>query len=163
MAVPSLLLAGAPLIVAVGATLLTATVLVSLPTPPSSSVTVSVTTYEPLSSGVKLKLDVLPEASALPFLVTDQAYVNVSAVPGSVTELVRLIGVPSLLLAGAPTMAAVGLTLLTATVLASVPTPPSSSVTVSVTTYEPLSSGVKLKALELPVAYGLPFLVTPHW
>ncbi len=51
---------------------------------------------------MKLKVASLPEAKALPFLVTLQAKVKVSAVPGSVTELLRLIAVPSGLLAGAP-------------------------------------------------------------
>jgi hypothetical protein len=40
--------------------------------------------------------------------------------------------------------------------------PPSPSVTVSETTYEPSSSGVKPNELSLPVAYAEPFFVTLH-
>jgi hypothetical protein len=112
-----------------------------------------------LSSGVKLKSAVEPEAKALPFFVTDHAYVNVSAEPGSVTLLVRLIAAPSGLDAGAPLRVAVGFTLATEMVLASPPTAPSSSVTVSVTMYSPLSSGVKVNVDALPAAKGEPSLV----
>ena len=45
-----------------GATLVTAMLLEVEPTPPSLSVAVRVTTYVPLSSGVKLKLAPVPEA-----------------------------------------------------------------------------------------------------
>src|SRR5207302_1794379 len=73
MAAPSGLLAGAPPMTGVGATLVTAMVLVSVPAPPSLSVAVRVTPYRPLSSGVKVNEAAPPEAKAAPFFVTLQA------------------------------------------------------------------------------------------
>jgi hypothetical protein len=64
-----------------------------------------------LSSGVKLTAEPVPDAKALPFLVTSQARVKpalVSAVLGSVAEPVRLMGVPSRLDAGEALRPAVG-------------------------------------------------------
>jgi hypothetical protein len=71
------------------------------------------TTYVPVSLGVKLKAVPLPEAYALPFLVTDQASVKVSPGIGVVAEPVKAMAVPSGLLAGAPVMLGVGATLFT--------------------------------------------------
>ena len=67
-AVPSGELPGAPVIVAVGATLVTAMVAVAVPTPVSSSVTVSVATYVPLSLGMKVIPELLPVAYCTPSL-----------------------------------------------------------------------------------------------
>jgi hypothetical protein len=78
-----------------GATLETPIDWLALPTPRSSSVTVRLSTYEPLSSGVKLKFAAAPLANGAPFFVTLQAYVNVSSAPGSVTRLVARTAVPS--------------------------------------------------------------------
>ena len=64
--------------------------------------------------------------------LTDQAYVNPAAVStelGSVTELPRLIGVPSGLLVRAPVIEAVGATLLTLITLLVEPVFPAESVT----------------------------------
>ena len=87
--------------------------------------------------------------------LTDQAYVNPAAVStelGSVTELPRLIGVPSRLLVKAPVIEAVGATLVTViTSVAGVLVAPSLSSAVNVTVYVPLSSGVKLKLAPLPL------------
>src|SRR4051794_34358564 len=95
MAVPSTDVAGAPPMLAVGATLVTVMVFVSVPTSRSSSVTWRVTTYEPLSFGVNANAAPLPVVKVTPFFLTVHAYSNVSAEPGSLTELVRAIGVPS--------------------------------------------------------------------
>jgi hypothetical protein len=137
IAVPSGLVAGAPVIVAVGLTFVTVIVFESLPDPPSLSVAVTLTTYVPLSSGVKLKLAPDPDAKGLPFFVTLQLRVKpavVSAELGSVTLLPSEIAVPSGLFAGAPVIAAVGATLLTvnAKVVWAVPPWPSFAVTVTV-------------------------------
>src|SRR3989442_739676 len=101
--VPSGPCAGALVIVAVGATLVTVMVLLSVPIPWSLSSAVSDTAYVPLSFGVKLKLAPLPVANGLPFFVTLHVPVNpadVSTALGSVTVLPRLIAAPSGLLAG---------------------------------------------------------------
>src|SRR5439155_22631734 len=98
----------------------------------------------------------------LRFVMTPHAYVGPASVPGSVAAPVTLIAVPSGELAGAPVIVAVGFTFVTATVLLAVPTPPSLSVTVRVTTYVALSSGVKLNVAALPVLNAAPFFVTFH-
>src|SRR5947207_11055562 len=103
---PSGLVAGAPRITGVGGKLVTPIVSLYEPPPPSSSLTARLTTYDPSSSGVKLNPGLVPEAKRAPFFVTVQAYVKVSAEPGSMTLLVRLIVVPSGLLAGALSMVA---------------------------------------------------------
>jgi hypothetical protein len=110
-------LAGAPTIDAVGATFVPVIVLLDVPTPPSLSVTLSDSTYVPSSFGVKLNVDAAPVLYKTPFFVTDQAYVNVSATPGSVTDDVKLIAVPSgpVFPAGPPRIEITGATLLTVT------------------------------------------------
>ena len=100
-----------------GATLVTSMVFLSVAVPPVF-VTARVTTYVPLSSGVKLRLVPGPAAKAIPFFVTPQTY---ASVPVPDTVLVRLIAVPSGLLAGAPPMLTVGGTSTTVTVLLSMP------------------------------------------
>ena len=104
IATPTTPLAGAPPMVAVGDTLVTLIDLLSVPVPPVF-VTARVATYAPLSSGVKLRVVPEPDVKGLPFLVTFHAYVNV---PKPVAVLVRLIAVPSGLLAGAPLMLTAG-------------------------------------------------------
>src|SRR5205809_675840 len=51
-------------------------------------------------------------------------------------------------------------TLVTLVVAEAVAVAPLPSVTVTVATYEPLSSGVKVMKVPLPLAYGEPFFVT---
>jgi hypothetical protein len=59
--------------VAVGSTLVTVTdVAGATPAPPSLSVAVRLTTYVPLSSGVKVKSWLEPDANGAPSFVTDQ-------------------------------------------------------------------------------------------
>jgi hypothetical protein len=162
IAVPSELLAGAPVMFAVGLTLVTLIVFESVPVPPSLSVALKLTTYEPLSSGVKLSEAPEPVANGFPFLVTVQLFVKpavVSAELGSATLLPREMAVPSGLEAGAPVIAAVGATLLTVSenwVLA-VPPLPSLAVIVTVGDAGP-SSGV-YDQLHVPDAL-VPDLVT---
>ncbi len=90
----------------VGGRLATAIVSVVVPTPPSLSVAVRVTTYVPLSLGVKMKLAPDAAAYAAPFLVAAQARVRpaaVSAALGSVADPPRLMAVPSVaVVIGAP-------------------------------------------------------------
>ena len=57
-------------------------------------------------------------------------------------------------------MVADGLTLVTLIVAVSLSVPPSLAVTIRVTTYEALSSGVKVKSTTVPLAYATPFFVT---
>src|SRR4051794_1840799 len=108
MAVPSGLFAGAPVIVATGFTLVTVIVFVSTPLPPSASLAVRVTTYEPLPLGANEKPAPEPVVYAAPFFVTLQAYVRTSFTPASVDEPVRLICVPSGEVPGAPVIVATG-------------------------------------------------------
>src|SRR5262245_36811232 len=116
MAVPSGLVAGAPVIAADGSTLPTSMVFVSVLLPPSSSVTVSVTTYSSSSPCRNENVESEPLAKAAPSLVTDQAYVNVSAEPASLTDEPKSMVVPSGLVAGAPVIEADGSTLPTSMV-----------------------------------------------
>src|SRR5262245_20834637 len=83
-----------PGIVTVGATLVTLMVFVAVATPPSLAVNVSVTEYEPSSSGVKSKADCVPKAYTEPDRVTSHWYETIGP-PGVVTVLVRWIPVPS--------------------------------------------------------------------
>src|SRR5207237_8114032 len=80
---------------------------------------------------------------------------------GSVALPVTVTAVPAtMLVVGALVMVGFGGRSRTVTVFVSVPTPPSLSVTRSVTAYAPLSSGVKVRPVPAPVAYRLPFFVT---
>src|SRR2546425_627857 len=102
----------------------------ALPVPLSLSVAERVTTYVPLSSGVKLKEVPAPEAKAEAFLVTLQAKAKpalVSAELGSVALPVRAMAVPSGLEAGAPPIVGVGATLFTVTTVVYSVNPPSLS------------------------------------
>ena len=75
-----------------------------------------------------------------------------SAVLGSAAEPVRVTVAPSGDVATGAAIVAVGGTLATAIASVVVPTPPSLSVAVRVTTYAPLSLGVKAKLGPVPVA-----------
>src|SRR5205085_2276775 len=111
---PSFPLDGALATLTVGATFVTVIELLVEPIPPSLSVAASVTTYVPLSVGVNENDAPLPLEYAPPFFSTTQPYVIVSSTPTSVAEPVRPIAVPSGELVGAPVIAAVGETLVTA-------------------------------------------------
>src|SRR5687767_14881274 len=93
----------------------------------------------------------VPVAKAAPSRVTVHARVNpvvVSTVLGSVIVLPRVIAVPTRPLAGAPVIWATGATLPTWIATEVEPTRPE-LVTVRVTTYSPLSLGLRLR-LALP-------------
>src|SRR5438132_8060611 len=89
---------------------LTVIVLLSVPCWPFLSVAVKLTVYVPLSVGVKLYVDDVPEATTWPVLSeTLHAYVSgVSSSTPSVTVLPMLMGAPIGSLPGAPVMLAVG-------------------------------------------------------
>src|SRR5262245_594116 len=98
-----------------GATFPTRIVFWVVPTPPSLSVAVRVTTKVPLSGGCSVNEGPLPAANGAPSLVTDQVKRCVSAVPGSAAVAVRLIVSPSNAAAGAPMIDGTGLTLVAVT------------------------------------------------
>jgi hypothetical protein len=128
IAVPSGLLAGAPLIATLGGegAVAAATLMLWLAAPaaPSPSVTFRVTTKVPALLGVKLKFALVPEATLVPLQVTFQAQwkpAAVSAVLGLEILPVREIGVPIWPLVGAPLIVTRGATSVTVMVWLAVP------------------------------------------
>src|SRR5215212_2131246 len=115
-----------------GATFVAVTVSMSLPWPLPRSVTVTETSYEPSSSGVKLKELLLPLAYGEPFFVTDQAYVNDSPSSTSSTLTVAVTPLPSAMDDGT-VMAAVGRSLTESTLTFTVATAQSDGVPLSQT------------------------------
>ena len=113
--------------------------------PPSSSTTLRLTAYVPLSVGTKLA-DPPVRANVLASgRVTVQLNVRGSFTPaGSVADASTPIAVPSKPVAGTLNPVIVGARLATSIVVDCVARPPSSSTTLRLTAYVPLSVGTKL-------------------